>query len=199
MPPPIEPGTLDALEDAQLARRIIAAAPSIDEPAEAELCRRLAPRMRLYGLKHLRSAAAAADLVQDVLIMTLQRLRAGNIREPDHLVSFVLGTCRQVIIDQRRAQGRRERILATFAGDVPISEQPTSPPLDLERLQHCLTLLSERERTVVLMSFYDERQAADVGQEVGVSPANVRVIRHRSIERLRRCMEGVDSASGRQE
>lgn len=32
--------------------------------------RRLAPRVRLYGLRHLRDPAAADDLVQDVLLMT---------------------------------------------------------------------------------------------------------------------------------
>jgi hypothetical protein len=39
------------LEDAELARRIAAASERIDEDAEAELCRRLAPRIRLYGLQ----------------------------------------------------------------------------------------------------------------------------------------------------
>jgi hypothetical protein len=33
--------------------------------AEHELCVQLAPRIRLYGLRHLRDEAAAADLVQE--------------------------------------------------------------------------------------------------------------------------------------
>ena len=41
--------------------------------AEAELYRRLAPRVRLYGLRHLRDAQAAADLVQQVMLITLER------------------------------------------------------------------------------------------------------------------------------
>ena len=49
-----------AEDDATLARRIASAAPATDAAAEAELCRRLAPRIRLYGLKHLRNEAAAA-------------------------------------------------------------------------------------------------------------------------------------------
>jgi RNA polymerase sigma-70 factor, ECF subfamily len=35
-----------------------------DREAEAEMCRRLAPRIRLYGLCHLRDEQAAADLTQ---------------------------------------------------------------------------------------------------------------------------------------
>src|SRR5262245_46108492 len=93
-----------ALDDNDLAQRI--AAPRGDAAAEAELCRRFAPRIRLYGLRHLRSAAGAADLVQDVLLMTLQKLRAGALRDSGKLASFILGTCRQRVIDGRRGGHR---------------------------------------------------------------------------------------------
>jgi RNA polymerase sigma-70 factor (ECF subfamily) len=45
-------------DDSELARRIVAAGTRHDAAAEAELCRRFAPRIRLYGLRHLRSDAA---------------------------------------------------------------------------------------------------------------------------------------------
>ena len=47
------------LSDADLAQRIAAG----HREAEAEVCSRMGPRIRLYGLRHLRSAAAADDLV----------------------------------------------------------------------------------------------------------------------------------------
>jgi len=185
-----------AADEAVLARRIMAVAPGRDRDAEGELYRRLAPRVRLYGLKHLRDAAAAADLAQDVLVMTLQRLRSGEIREPDRVVSFVLGASRQMVIDRRRGETRRQRILATFAADLPPSEVSGDRyTLDSARLRRCLEVLPQRERTIVLMSFYDERSAADVGSEVGLSAANVRVVRHRSIERLRSCLGWSDDDS----
>ena len=56
------------LSDADLAQRIAAGY----REAEAEVCRRMAPRIRLYGLRHLRSAAAADDLVQQVLLKTIE-------------------------------------------------------------------------------------------------------------------------------
>jgi len=183
-------------DDAALARRIMAVAPSRDRDAESELYRRLAPRVRLYGLRHLRDAAAAADLAQDVLLMTLQRLRSGEIREPDRVASFVLGASRQMVIDRRRGETRHQRILATFAADLPPSEiSGDRYGLDSAQLRRCLEVLPERDRTIVLLSFYDERSAAEVGSEVGLSAANVRVVRHRSIERLRICLgwSGEDS------
>lgn len=53
-----------------------------DQAAEAELFHRMAPRIRLYGLRHLRDSQAADDLVQQVLIGVLEALRAGRMRKP---------------------------------------------------------------------------------------------------------------------
>jgi RNA polymerase sigma-70 factor (ECF subfamily) len=54
----------------------------------------------------------------------------------------------------------------------------------------CLERLPERERSVLVMSFYEEQAADDVGAALGLSAGNVRVIRHRGIARLRGCVEG---------
>jgi RNA polymerase sigma-70 factor, ECF subfamily len=64
------------LNDAELVGQI----GSGDSQAEAELFRRMAPRIRLYGLRHLRDEHAADDLTQQVLITTLEALRAGRLR-----------------------------------------------------------------------------------------------------------------------
>jgi RNA polymerase sigma-70 factor (ECF subfamily) len=177
---------LDAgLEDAELVRRISF---GNDGEAEAELFRRMAPRIRLYGLRHLRDGHASDDLTQQVLIVTLGALRAGRLRDPEKLASFVLGTCRMTVLDLRRGAYRRQRLLEQFGADLLTSAQSSVPDLDYEQLTRCVQSLRERERTVIVMSFYDERVCADVAGFLGVSQANVRVIRHRAIRQLRECM-----------
>jgi RNA polymerase sigma-70 factor (ECF subfamily) len=188
----MSPVALDADDDAALARRIAACAPGRDAAAETELCRRLGPRIRLYGLKHLRSGAAAADLMQDVLVMLLEKLRAGAVRDHEHIASFALGTARQMVVDQRRSGRRRERLLAAFPVDLLPATEEAAEPVDTQRLQHCLAALPDRERTVLVMTFYDDRSADAVAAELGLSAGNVRVIRHRGLERLRGCMEGLE-------
>ena len=173
------------LDDAGLVRKI---ASGDDREAEAELFRRMAPRIRLYGLRHLRDEGAADDLVQQVLITALEALRAGRLREPEKLASFVLGTCRMTVLDLRRGAQRKEHLLAQFGADMLAPVQPAMPSLDHERLTRCVENLKERERTVVVMTFYDEQTGADVAGFLGVSETNVRVIRHRAIHRLRECM-----------
>ena len=174
------------MEDATLARAIAGAGTDIDPAAEAEFCRRFAPRVRLYGLRHLRDRHAAADLVQQVLMMTLERLRAGKLRDPERLASFVLGTCRMVVMDQRRVAARRGALLETY-GIAEEAFEPEEPrAFEREKLVACLAGLSERERSVVIASFFDEESTA----RLKLSPGNVRVIRHRALGKLRACMEG---------
>ena len=179
-----------AAGEALLARRVASAPAGEAEEAESELYRRLAPRVRLYGLRHLRDPQAAADLVQEVLLMTLERLRAGRIREPERLGSFVLGMCRMVVRDQRRKSQRHQRLLSQFGDSLPVADASVAPDLDRERLDSCLARLAERDRTVIVMAFGVERSAEEIGRELGISAAHIRVIRHRALVRLRECMTG---------
>ena len=187
---------LDALDDGVLARRIAEAGRTPDSAAETELYRRLAPRVRLYGLRHLRDRQAAADLVQQVLLMTLERLRAGKVREPEKIASFVLGSCRMTVLEMRRGTRRREALLETWGNTAEAFEAPEPLALDPDRLAGCLDALSERDRSVVVLTFFADKQADEVGAALAISGGNVRVIRHRALARLRECMGANGSGSG---
>jgi DNA-directed RNA polymerase specialized sigma24 family protein len=51
-------------------------------------------------------------------------------------------------------------------------------------------LPGDRERTVLVMTFFDDSNADEVARATGITAGNARVVRHRGIERLRRCLEG---------
>jgi RNA polymerase sigma-70 factor (ECF subfamily) len=173
------------VNDADLARQISG---GNDREAEAELFRRMAPRIRLYGLRHLRDPQAAEDLTQEVLIITLEAVRAGRLREPEKLASFVLGTCRMTVLGFLRSLQRRDLLMEQYAADLLAQVSTPMPSLDRQKLARCIQNLTERERAVIVMSFYDEQTGADVASFLGVSEANVRVIRHRALHNLRGCM-----------
>jgi RNA polymerase sigma-70 factor (ECF subfamily) len=181
---------LRAAAEADLARMIQQAVAGSAREAEAELVRRLAPRVRLYGLRHLRDEQAAADLVQQVMILMIEQLRACRLREPDRIGSFVLGICRLAVLDLRRGEARRARLLRQYGQDLPVADPSVAPRFDMDRLAACLERLSARERTVLLMTFYEEKPAQAVGAALGLTAANVRVIRHRGVARLRDCVTG---------
>jgi len=117
-------------------------------------------------------------------MMTLERLRAGKLREPERLASFVLGTCRMVCMDQRRGAARRADLLEEWVIPEEAVEDAEPRVFERDRLAACLEVLSERERSVVISSFFEESIS-----ELGLSGGNVRVIRHRALGKLRTCME----------
>lgn len=179
--------------DSDVARAIAAGAGTAGA-AETELYRRFAPRVRLYGLRHLRDEDAARDLMQQVLLLTIQKLRDGAVRDMDMIGSFILGTSRMLAVNLKRRDRRREALLDAF----PFEQHAVSaaPAIDDgQELEHCLAMLAERERTVVLATFYADRSSREIAESLGVSEGNVRVIRSRAIDRLRACMGAVERAS----
>jgi RNA polymerase sigma-70 factor, ECF subfamily len=181
-----------ALTDAELARRIHAREPDA-AGAEAELFLRFARRIRSYGLRHLRDAAAADDLVQQVLVAVLESLRGGKVRDGNQLASFVLGTCRMIARGSVKGDARHERLLEKY----PAIDEAVRPAavVDTDRLHTCLEKLPPKERAVVVLTFYAERSGDEIAVEVGATPGNVRVIRHRAMSRLQNCMELTEAAS----
>ena len=190
---PESPAALEAVTDEALARRIASGVRGSTDAEEAELYRRFAPRVRLYGRRHLRNEAASDDLAQDVLLLTIDRLRAGEVRRPEEIGSFILGTSRMMAHSERKTARRREALAARFMD----SSEETSPSsfasLDATRVATCLRGLAERDRLVVLLTFYAEREAPLIASDLGVSPGAVRAIRHRAMGRLRNCVLGASA------
>jgi RNA polymerase sigma-70 factor (ECF subfamily) len=186
-PSPAEP------TDAQLARGVLASGCDGAAAEEAELYRRFAPRVRLYGLRHLRDEHAAADLAQRVLLLTIEKLRAGAVREPERIGSFVLGVARLTAGEMRRGVQREIPLPPEVASRPDLTHTPPEP-LVRGHLSRCLGELRERERSVVVLTYYQELSAREVAAALGLKEGHVRVVRHRAIGRLRECM-GLENLS----
>jgi RNA polymerase sigma-70 factor (ECF subfamily) len=176
--------------DAELATAVLGAGVAGSRTAEAELCRRFGRRVRLYGLRRLRDESAVDDLVQRVMLVVLAKLRGGEVREPDRIDSFVLGTARLVTREMSRPRDQPIEL----DEELPCPRAEMRPDtLQMQRLGECLKELGERERTVVTLTFFHEQSADEVGGALGMQAGNVRVARHRALSRLRTCMSmGLD-------
>ncbi len=169
-------------DDGSLARRI-AAGPAPD--AERELAVRFGGRIRVYGIRHLRSEERARELVQEVLAIVLDALRRRRVEELAHIDRFILGTCRNVVSGWRRGERRRADLADTLATTEPVTAPPTPSS---RRLTECMMRLPARERSVLVLSYCEERDADDVANVLGLSAGNVRVIRHRALRAIRTCL-----------
>lgn len=154
---------------------------------EAELCRQWAPRIRLYGKKHLRSEDAARELVQCVLLALVEALRANRIEQPEHLDRYVLGICRN-LADRIRRNDARAEPRDPAALDLAASALPEVESLDFGAVMHCIAQLEARARSVLHLSFQRERSADEIAETLGMTAGNVRVVRHRAVAALRRCL-----------
>jgi RNA polymerase sigma-70 factor (ECF subfamily) len=129
--------------------------------------------VRLYGRRHLQNDAAADDLAQDVLLLTIERLHAGEVRRPEDIGSFVLGTSRMMARAERRVERRRAALAARFIDtDARVAPSSTAA-LDTPRVAACLRALAERDRLVMLLTFYADREAPRIADDLGVSPGAV--------------------------
>ena len=176
----------DSAEDAALARRISSGR---DGDAEARLCRRLFPRIRAYGLRHLRDDAASSDLAQHVLVIVVEALRAGRVDDADRLAAFVMGACRNTVLDWRKVERRRGALLERFGPSMAaLAAEPEPSTVDTAKLAQCLDGLPSRQRTIVVLTYFAGSDSDDIARELGMSVGNVRVARHRALGHLHECI-----------
>jgi RNA polymerase sigma-70 factor, ECF subfamily len=178
---------LSTASDGEIARAIAASPSGAAQAEESELYRRFARRVRLYGLKHLRDEAAADDLAQQVLLIAIERLRAGEVRNPDEIGSFILGTSRMQAGSMTRKTRRRDGLIALFHAPERYVD-PSVASGDIDAVERCLQRLAERDRRVLVLTFYAEKASSEIAEELGVTGTVVRVARHRALGRLRDCV-----------
>ncbi len=175
----------DAAQDAALARRVIGG----DAAAEAELLRRVLPRARAWGLRHLRDETAALDLAQHVAIAFLEALRAGRVEQVDRVGAFLVGVCKRTLLSWRSGERLKADLLARYGPALAGVSEIDDTAIDRLKLRDCFEHLAPRARTVLALSFFAERTPEEIATELSTTMGNVRVLRHRAIEQLQACME----------
>ena len=178
----------DLADNAALVQRIASRSSDARE-AEASVYRSFAPRARLYGRKHLRDEDRARDLAQAVMLAVLEAVRAGRIEDPARLDRFVLGTCRNVALRMRATDARARPTDDAELDALGASYFQDVEAIDTGALVRCLNALDARGRTVVYLSFNEDRSAEHIATVVETTASNVRVLRHRAIAALRRCLD----------
>jgi RNA polymerase sigma-70 factor, ECF subfamily len=161
-----------------------------DRDAERQVCGRLLPAMRAFAGRRL-PPSAVDDFAHDALVIFVEALRAGRIQDPARAAAFALGICRNLARERARLGDRRRELLERY-GLSDADLVPSDAPLVFVRREHledCYSQLDDRARRVVRATFYDDALDAEIAAALGITEANVRVIRHRSLAGLRSCLE----------
>jgi RNA polymerase sigma factor (sigma-70 family) len=86
-----------------------------------------------------------------------------------------------------RKARRRENLMAQFHAPELYAE-PAVESGDIAVVERCLHALTDRDRRVLILTFYADKTSGQIAEDLGVTGTVVRVTRHRALERLRECV-----------
>jgi RNA polymerase sigma factor (sigma-70 family) len=140
---------------------------------------------KIYGFVYSKvgNRAAAEDLTSQVFLKAVRWLAAD--RSGDSIRSWLYTTARTAIADYWREQTTRAQVpLEEFEQVLFLgSDAPAESRRTREWARRVLAALPERESEVLRLRFLKGYSAAEVGQALGLSAGNVRVIQVRALRR----------------
>jgi RNA polymerase sigma-70 factor (ECF subfamily) len=175
------------LEPGELVSRIR----SGDRQAEDELVRRYARGVSGIIARAGCDPGMIEDVCQDTLRITIEKVRRGDIREPDRLSGFIASLARNLVTTHFRQAGTRgPRVLIDSSGDGPI--EPASQLqrlLEEERAQMVRKVLSEmsseRDRQVLYRYYLAEEDKDQICADLGLTALQFNLVLFRARERFR--------------
>jgi RNA polymerase sigma-70 factor, ECF subfamily len=100
----------DRADDAQSGADLVSRIRAGDRRAEEELVGRYSRGVAIIIRHEVRQAAVAADLTQETLRIALEKIRRGDLREPEKLSGFICGLARNLAIGHHRQSAREESL-----------------------------------------------------------------------------------------
>lgn len=158
-----------------------------DVAAFAYVYDRLAPVVHGIARRVLRDEEAAAEVTRDVML-EMWRDAARYVPTRGSVAAWAAEAA------HRRAVER------AHAGPAPVGEDTGAPEQEVGGVVHeewaatadlvtsCLAELSEEERAVVLLTYFDGRRYPEVAQELGLAERTVHERLRTGLARLRRCL-----------
>jgi len=162
-----------------------------DRAAENQIVRQYAGRVMAMAVVRTRDRDAAAELVDDVLMATIEALRRGAIRDTGRLGGFIHGTAANLINNFLRSSKRCPR-------PDPLPEDVPSPDAadmlerdcDLALLQRSIARLDPRDREVLTLTLAEGLEPEDIARRTGLSKEAARQRKSRALKRLRQALVG---------
>jgi RNA polymerase sigma-70 factor (ECF subfamily) len=171
--------------DDQYMRRLAAE----DTEVQDHFCSYFGALLRLKLRSRLRLPQAAEDVRQETFKRVLQALRKdGGLRQPERLGAFVNKVCNNVLLETFRGATKHP---------APPDEPPeqSDPAMDQESdfvtaerkaaVARVLAALSPKDRELLKMIFFEERDKDEICKEMNVTAEYLRVLLHRAKTRFR--------------
>lgn len=127
----------------------------------------------------------AEDVVADAFVKAYPHLARGRVEDPGaYLRQAVVNGFRRKLgrrVLERRERDRRLRVVWTGEFE--------DRSLERRRLLDALATLTLRQRSVVVLRFFDDRSEAETAALLGISPGSVKTHSHRALAQLRTILQ----------
>jgi RNA polymerase sigma factor (sigma-70 family) len=170
----------------------------LDPAAEDHLARTFGRRIYVMALARTRDPDAAHDLSQSALIEILMALRKGQLRDPQKLRGFVLGTTRNVINYYLRARihaPRSEPLGADTRGAEGAQIRDLERAERLALMSRAVARLEPGDQQILRMTLIQGWDPTEIAARLGLSSE---VVRQRKSRAVKRVIEVVKSLSRNQ-
>lgn len=179
-----------------------------DSRAEEELVARFGEGLSFLLRRWTRDRATAEDLYQETFRLALEKIRQGEVREPEKLAGFLRSLAKNLsLYHYRRGSLRevREEDLETVATHVsdPASGEPLGRLLASEKAalvrQVLAELASDRDRQVLFRFYIAEEDKEHLRSDLGLSGPELNMILFRARRRFRDLYERRAASPGKRE
>ena len=182
------------------AARLVARIQGGDPAAEGELVARFSRGLLLMLRRLAQNPALADDLHQETLALVLQKIRHGEVREPEKLAGFIRSTARNLFIADRRKEARYRALddgeeegpgLAAVLPDR--GPAPIDTVLAGEEARQVQRLLGElrfdRDRQLLFRFYLSDDSKEAICADLEIEPERFNLTLFRARERLRELWE----------
>jgi DNA-directed RNA polymerase specialized sigma24 family protein len=132
----------------------------------------------------------AQDCAQHALVMTMERLRKGAIREPENIYSYLLQSAKNRYM-RISYESERNNFQDNIERYVPVQEQIDHLVSEERKnaLQACLAMLDESSREFIFYWLeHPDARSGTVARHFNISVNNVWTKRHRLVKKLGECV-----------
>ena len=169
-----------------LVKRIIAG----ERAAESEFVNRYSRGLRILIARHTRDQSSVDDLHQDLFRIAIERLRNGELREPEKLNGFLCGLARNLVIGYHRRSSKRlpasDEATAALKSAEP---DPSDCLLAGERVQMVHEILegleTERQRQILQRFYIREEPKESICRDLGLSSLHFNRVLYNARERYK--------------
>ena len=146
---------------------------------------RWGPEMLALGRRTLGDLPSAEELVQETFVRIWQS--AGSFdRTLGSPRTFAFTIAKRTAIDHLRRRSARPRAVAMVSEDLPgRHEDHAHAVAERWAVQEALEALSEKHRTILRLSFYDDLADAEIGRRLGIPVGTVRSRTYYALRALR--------------